>query len=145
MALGEMHGYSGRDVLSAFAAGCEVAARLSTADATRGSAGAVGAAVASSMLLGLDADGLASAVGLAVDAASGGIDYGSAGAAAMSQGRAAMQGVIAALSAEAGIDGTPAPARRLERRRLPTWASTGGWRIQGSPSACIPAIRRATA
>ena len=31
MALGEMHGYSGRDVLSAFAAGCEIAARLSTA------------------------------------------------------------------------------------------------------------------
>ncbi len=106
MALGEMHGYSGRDVLSAFAAGCEVAARFSTVDATRGSAGAMGAAVASSMLLGLDAAGLASAVGLAVHAGNGGREYGSAGAAAMSQGRAAMQGVIAALSAEAGIDGT---------------------------------------
>ena len=97
-------------MLSAFAAGCEVAARLSAAGLTGGSAGAVGAAVASSMLLGLDADGLAGAIGLAVDAASGGIDYGSAGAAAMSEGRAAMQGVIAALSAEAGIDGKPASA-----------------------------------
>ncbi len=106
MALGEMHGYSGRDVLSAFAAGCEIAARISTAEATRGSAGAVGAAVASSMLLGLDAEGLANAVGLAVDSANGGSGHGSAGAAAMAQGRAAMHGVIAALSAEAGIDGT---------------------------------------
>ena len=108
MALGEMHGYAGRDVLSAFAAGGEVCARLSASDATRGSASAVGAAVASAMLLGLDADGLTSAIGLAADAASGGIDYSSAGAAAMSEGRAAMQGVIAALSAEAGIDGKSA-------------------------------------
>ena len=110
MALGEMHGYSGQGVLSAFAAGCEVAARLSAAASTHGSAGAVGAAVASSMLLGLDTDGVAGAVGLAADTASGGIDYGSAGAAAMAEGRAAMQGVIAALSAEAGIDGKSAGA-----------------------------------
>ena len=110
MALGEMHGYSGQNVLRAFGAGCEVAARLSAVDATRGSAGAVGSAVASSMLLGLDADGLASAIGLAVDATSGGSEYGSAGAAAMAQGTAAMHGVICALGAEAGIDGTPASA-----------------------------------
>ncbi len=110
MALGEMHGYSGRDVLTAFAAGCEVAAYLSAAGLHRASAGAVGAAVASSMLLGLDVDSLASAIGLAVDTASGGIDFGSAGAAAMSEGKAAMQGVIAALSAEAGINGKSASA-----------------------------------
>ena len=110
MALGEMHGYSGPDVLAAFAAGCEVAARLSAARSQGGSDGAVGAAVASSMLLGLDADGLASAVGLAMDAVAGGMEYGSAGAAAVSEGRAAMQGVIAALSAEAGIDGKSAGA-----------------------------------
>ena len=69
MALGEMHGYSGQDVLSAFAAGCEVAAHLSAAAPPRGSAGAVGAAVASSILLGLDTDGVAGAVGLAADTA----------------------------------------------------------------------------
>ena len=123
MALGEMHGYSGQDVLSAFAVGGEVCARLSASDATRGSAGAVAAAVASAMLLGLDADGLTSAIGLAADAVSGGIDYGSAGAAAMSEGRAAMQGVIAALSAEAGIDGKSASATvrngRFRRSRCP--------------------------
>ena len=111
MALGEMHGYAGQDVLSAFAVGCEVAARLSAAASTNGSAGAVGAAVASSMLLGLDAEGLASAIGLAaLPSASGGAGYGSAGAAAMAEGRAAMQGMIAALSAEAGIDGTTSDA-----------------------------------
>ncbi len=110
MALGEMHGYSGPDVLSAFAAGCEVAARLGATAPTRGSAGAVGAAVASSMLLGLDADGVARAVGLAVDTANGGSEYGSAGAAAMAQGRAAMQGVICALSAAEGIGEAPRAA-----------------------------------
>ena len=107
MALGEMHGYPGRDVLSAFAAGCEVSARLGAAPSARGSAGAVGAAVGSSILLGLDADGVARAVGLAVDTANGGGEYGSAGAAAMAEGRAAMQGVICALSAAEGIGETP--------------------------------------
>ena len=110
MALGEMHGYAGQDVLSAFAVGCEITARLSAAGSTNGGAGAVGAAVASSMLLGLDGDGLASAVGLAADSARGGARYGSAGGAAMAEGRAAMQGMIAALSAEAGIDGATSGA-----------------------------------
>ena len=112
MALGEMHGYSGPDVLSAFAAGCEVAARLGTSETTRGSAGAVGAAVASAMLLGLDADGVARAVGLALDSATGGSEHGSAGAAAMAEGQAAMQGVICALSAAEGI-GAPPKSRYL--------------------------------
>ena len=110
MALGEMHGYSGPDVLCAFAAGCEVAARLGAAPSTRGSAGATGAAVASSMLLGLDTDGVARAVGLAVDAANGGSEYGSAGAAAMAEGSAAMQGVICALGAAEGVGEAPQSA-----------------------------------
>ncbi len=107
MALGEMHGYSGHDVLSAFAAGCEVAARLGATASSHGSAGEVGAATASSMLLGLDADGVARAVGLALDSAGGGSEYGSAGAAAMAEGRAAMLGVICALSAAEGIGEAP--------------------------------------
>ena len=107
MALGEMHGYSGRSVLSAFATGCEVAARVSLAEETGASAGAVGAAVAASMLLGLDADGVANAVGLAVDTASVGVEHGSAGAAAMADGRVAMQGTICALAAAEGIGGVP--------------------------------------
>lgn len=111
MALGEMHGYSGNDVLSAFAAGCEVAARLGATASTRGSAGAVAAAAASSMLLGLDTDGVARAAGLALDSTSGGSEYGSAGAAAMAEGRAAMQGVICALSAAEGIGEAPRVTR----------------------------------
>ena len=107
MALGEMHGYSGQEVLSAFAAGCEVAARLSVDAPVRGSAGAVGAAVASSMLLALDADGVGRAVALAADGSNGGGGYGSSGAAAMVEGRAAMQGVICALSAAEGIGDAP--------------------------------------
>ncbi len=107
MALGEMHGYSGQDVLAAFAVGCEVSARLAASDATRGSAGAMGAAIASAVLLGLDIEAIAHAVGLAADAVSGGIDYGSAGAAAIAEGRAAMQGVMAALTAAEGIVSAP--------------------------------------
>ena len=110
MALGEMHGYSGHAVLDAFAVGCEVAARLGAAGSTCSSGGAVGAAVASSILLGLDADGVARAVGLAVDSASRGIEYSSAGAAAIAEGRAAMQGVICALSAAEGVGGVPRDA-----------------------------------
>ena len=105
MALGEMHGYSGQDVLSAFAVGCEVSARLSASDATRGSAGSVGAALASAMLLGLDTDGLPNAIGLASGASNADTGFGSAGAAALAEGRSAMQGVMAALTAEAGIFG----------------------------------------
>ena len=115
MALGEMHGYSGHAVLDAFAVGCEVAARLGALDQRCGSGGAVGAAVASSILLGLDAEGVARAVGLAVDSASGGIEYGSAGAAAIAEGRAAMQGVICALSAAEGVGGVPRDVGRLSR------------------------------
>ncbi len=107
MALGEMHGYSGPGVLSAFAAGCEVAARLASAEPTRGAAGAVGAAVASSMLLGLDPDGVALTTGLALGSGDSGSEYSSAGAAAMAAGRSAMQGVICALSAAEGIGGVP--------------------------------------
>lgn len=107
MALGEMHGYSGRDVLAAFAGGCEVSARVAAGESTRGSAGAVGAAVASSMLLGLDADSVALATGMALGSAESGRGYSSAGAAAMAEGKTAMQGVISALSAAEGVGGVP--------------------------------------
>ena len=110
MALGEMHGYSGRSVLSAFAGGCEVAARLAVAESARGSAGAVGAAVASAMLLGLDADSLAGAAGMALGSEESGSEYSSAGAAAMATGRSAMQGMICALSAAEGVGGVPKDA-----------------------------------
>ncbi len=99
MALGEMHGYSGQVALSAFAAGCEVAIRLSAAPETRSFAGSVGAATASAMLMGLDERGLANAVALAAGVGNTGVGYAAPGASALAGGRAAMQGVMAALMA----------------------------------------------
>ena len=107
MALGEMYGCGGAAVLSAFAAGCEIAARLSAAADTDDSAGATGAAAASAMLLGLDSAGLANAIGLAAGTANTGIAYHSDGATALAAGRSAMHGVMAALQAAEGISGTP--------------------------------------
>ena len=103
LALGEMHGSPGPAALSAFAVGSELVVRLSNDDATAGTAGAMGAATASAMLLGLDADAIANAVALAAGSADAGIAYATAGAAALPSGRAAMLGVMAALQAAAGI------------------------------------------
>ena len=66
MALGEMHGGAGPDVLAAFVLGCEVTSKLEAAlgpdAALSDTAGAIGAAVAAGRLLGLDAAGLEQAV-----------------------------------------------------------------------------------
>ena len=99
MALGEMHGYSGQSALSAFAAGCEISARLSADAETRAFAGAVGAAAAAAMLLGLDENGLSNAAALAAGAGDAGVGYQAAGSGALAGGRSAMHGVMAALMA----------------------------------------------
>ena len=66
MALGEMHGGAGPDVLAAFVLGCEVTSKLEAAlgpdVALSDTAGVIGAAVAAGRLLGLDAAGLEQAV-----------------------------------------------------------------------------------
>ncbi|MCH8226610.1 MAG: MmgE/PrpD family protein, partial [Chloroflexi bacterium] len=77
MALAEMNGDTGRDVLNAFAVGCEITGKLrrmlGPADppgpvaSVDGIAGAVGAAAAAGRLLGLDQDRMESALGLACD------------------------------------------------------------------------------
>ena len=141
MALGEMHGGAGPDVLAAFVLGCEVTSKLEAAlgpDAALSDvAGAIGAAVAAGRLLGLDAAGLEQAVSRA---GVGGVDgvvrqahhertlnqahhervsnqahqepvlnlqgwrAGLAGPGrAYRQGRAAMQGVMAALLSRPGL------------------------------------------
>ena len=115
MALAEMNGDTGRDVLNAFAVGCEITGklrrmlgppdplgRIATVD---GIAGAVGAAAAAGRLLGLDQDRMESALGLACDGA-GGIQAGFASPSrALGNGRAAMAGMSAALLAEKGFIG----------------------------------------
>ena len=141
MALGEMHGGAGPDVLAAFVLGCEVMSKLEAAlgpDAAFSDvAGAIGAALAAGRLLGLDAAGLEQAVSRA---GVGGVDgvvrqahhertlnqahhdrtsnqayqeplsngpgtvAGLAGPGrAYRQGRAAMQGVMAALLSRPGL------------------------------------------
>ncbi len=129
MALGELNGGPGREVLAAFVLGCEVMAKLGVARSSNGSlsesAGAVGAAAAAGRLLGLDAAELAPAIALAAGgellavgaeaSARGepseplrpGVDVaGLAGPGrAWRQGRAAMNGVMAALLARQGLTG----------------------------------------
>ena len=108
MALGEMHGYPGNSVLAAFAVGCEVIARLSSAPQVATAAGAIGAATASAMLFAPDESTIANAAGLAASAADSGIACQGAGAAAISGGHAAMHGVLAAITAAEDILASPA-------------------------------------
>ena len=120
MALAEMNGDTGRDVLNAFAVGCEITSKLGAMLGSPGSigspgraipgdsiAGAVGAAAAAGLLLGLDQDQLESAFGIACSGA-GGIQAGFASPGrALQHGRAAMTGMSAALLAEKGFMGPP--------------------------------------
>ncbi len=141
LALGEMHGSSGPALLAAFAAGVEVVARLSTAaDGRSASAGAAGAATASAMLLNSDADAIAHAVALAAGAADAGVAYENAGATALSAGRAAMHGVMAALQADAGIAARFAPGAGRDNAGPAGGALDGlgaGWRLV-DPGVAIP-------
>ena len=140
LALGEMHGSSGPALLAAFAAGVEILARLSTAGARAASAGAVGAATASAMLLDSDADAIAHAVALAAGVADAGVAYENAGATALSAGRAAMHGVMAALQANAGIAARFAPGVGRDNAGPAGGALDGlgaGWRLV-EPGVAIP-------
>ena len=109
MALGEMHGYAGNSVLAAFSVGCEIIANLSNDAKIGHAAESIGAAVASAMLFAPNETTIANAAGLAGSAACSGIAYQSTGAAALSGGRAAMHGVLAAITAAEEISATPAP------------------------------------
>ena len=128
MALGEMNGIAGPEVLAAFVLGCELTSKLGAALAENGRlAGAIGAAAAAGRLLGLNSEQLAQAVGLAcggsqisvrgepVEGRGGSTGSprtdnfgqsadGLAGPArAYGQGRAAMNGVMAAMLVKQGL------------------------------------------
>ena len=107
MALGEMHGYAGNAVLAAFAVGCEIIARLSTVPQIAGSAGAIGAAAASTMLFAPEEATIANAAGMAASSANSGVSYQSAGASALAGGHAAMHGVLAAITAAEALEASP--------------------------------------
>ncbi len=133
LALAETRGASGRAVLTAFVLGVEVMCRVSRALApghyragwhATATLGRLGGAAACARLLGLDAAGIDRAVGLAA-AQLGGIheSFGTM-AKPFQVGRAAADGLLAALMAAGGMTGPagvldrPAWARRLS----PDWA-----------------------
>jgi 2-methylcitrate dehydratase PrpD len=133
LALAETRGATGRDVLAAFVLGVEVTCRVSRALApghyragwhATATLGRLGGAAACARLLGLDPPGIDRAVGLAA-AQLGGIheSFGTMGK-PFQVGRAAADGLLAALLAARGVTGPaeildhPAWARRLS----PDWA-----------------------
>jgi 2-methylcitrate dehydratase PrpD len=120
MALGEMNGYSGKDVLTAFVLGCEVAAKLSAIGELGevmpsrpspqswhrdGVAGTIGATAAAALSLGLDQEQLENAFGIACGQASGIPANLATASRALQCGRAAMNGVMAAMLARQGFGG----------------------------------------
>jgi len=116
LSMGEHVKASGRDVLTAFIAGWEVAARVGLAAQgtihqrgyhTSSIAGVFGAAAAAGKLLGLSASQLTFALGLAGSQASGINEYQSNGSSSkiLHTGWAAYGGIVAAYLAQAGMTG----------------------------------------
>jgi 2-methylcitrate dehydratase PrpD len=132
VALGETRGAGGREVLAAFVLGVEVMCRVSRALApghyragwhATATLGRLGAAAACARLLGLDAAGIDRAVGLGAAQLAGIHEsFGNMGK-PFQVGRAAADGLLAALLAARGVTGpggildSPAWARRLS----PDW------------------------
>lgn len=119
--LGVRDGAPGETVLRAFALGCEAQLRLGNAispghyDAgwhITGTCGVVGAAVAAAVLRGLDANGLRTAVGIAATQTLGHREGFGSMTKAFHPGKAAVNGLVAALLAERGF---PGPDAVLER------------------------------
>jgi 2-methylcitrate dehydratase PrpD len=117
LALGEAHHRSGADVMTAYAAGYEVAARLGYAmnvgghyekgwHAT-GTLGTMGAAAGSCRVLGLDADITAQAIGMAASMAAGLRQNFGRDTKPFHAGRAAQNGVTAAMLASRGFTAEP--------------------------------------
>ena len=111
MALGEMNGSTGRDVLAAFVQGCEVTSKLAGLlfqdSASQGAsptggwhfdaiAGTIGATVAAGLLLELSQEQLEQALGTAAGQASGIQANRFTAARALQCGSAAMNGIMAA-------------------------------------------------
>ncbi len=112
LALAEQRGASGRDLINAFVVGVEVECRVARAVLPAhydigwhitGTAGVFGAAAASARLLGLDDEHTAWALGLAATQAAGIREMFGSMAKSLHPGRAAQNGLAAALMAEAGF------------------------------------------
>lgn len=115
LALAELRSRSGRELLSAIVAGYEVAIRIGEAVGKKhyhffhntSTCGVFGAAAAASWLLGLDEEPIVWALGNAGTQASGLWEFNAEGAMSkhLHAGRAASNGVLAALLAERGFTG----------------------------------------
>jgi 2-methylcitrate dehydratase PrpD len=116
LALAQARGFSGREVLTAFILGVEVECRIgnavSPAHYTRGwhitsTCGVFGAAAACARLLGLSADAMANAIGIAASQSAGIVENLSSAAKNVSVGNAARNGLFAALLAAEGYGASP--------------------------------------
>jgi 2-methylcitrate dehydratase PrpD len=116
LALAEARGYSGREVLTAFILGVEVECRIGNAVSpghyARGwhitsTCGVFGAAAACAKLLGLPANGIANAIGVAASQSAGIVENLPSAAKNVSVGNAARNGLFAALLAEQGYEAAP--------------------------------------
>ncbi len=118
LALGEETGCDGRTLVTAIVAGCEVMFRIGAASKhsserlgfhAPGLTGPFGAAVTAAVILGLDADRLTQALGIAGSLCGGVLAFAKGGNGAMVKrlhlGRAAESGVFAARLAEGGFEG----------------------------------------
>jgi 2-methylcitrate dehydratase PrpD len=124
LAIAQQQGLGGRALIAAFVAGCEVMVRIGRATGhtneqrgfhAPGNTGPFGGAVAGGHLLGLEADRMAMALGIAGSLASGLLEFARAGRGGMVKrlhlGRASEGGVLAASFA---ADGFTAPDTVLE-------------------------------
>jgi 2-methylcitrate dehydratase PrpD len=124
LALAQEHGKSGKELILAFVAGCEVQFRIG--DATRHSAetrgfhapgltGPLGAAATAGRLLGFDEETMLNALGISGSLAGGLLEFASSGTGGMVKrlhlGRAAESGIVATSLAREGFTG---PATVLE-------------------------------
>ncbi len=145
LAAAEAAGTSGRDLVTALAAGCEMMERASKATNnalrnrgfhTTPTCGVFGATVAAGKLLGLDAEQMTSAFGLAGAQASGLMEmYGPSMQKRFNPGPTARNGVTAAALARQGFTGA---ATIFEGERGFCNAFAGG----GEPSRLVQGLRR---
>jgi len=118
LAMAQERGIGGRELITAFVAGAEVMIRvgLSTKHSQEehgfhapGTTGPFGASVATGRLIGLDADKMQNAIGIAASTTSGLLQFAKSGTGAMVKrlhlGRSAESGVLAASLAEQGFTG----------------------------------------
>ena len=116
LALAEARKFPGRDVLTAFILLVEVECRIGNAVSPRhyargwhitSTCGIFGAAAACAKLLGLSADGIANAIGIAASQSAGNVENLPTAAKNVSVGNAARNGLFAALLAQQGYEAAP--------------------------------------